>query len=835
MPDLERLFIRFTNIKGGAIPCDILRNNGKGSKGLKVLSVTGNAVGGTLPECLVSSPSLEELYATNTGIGGNFPDVVTDNSPLRVIYMLNFKPEENALIGPLPKSLLAAPNITAIDFTGQNFTGGVPELSPALTSLVINSNLLDGEIESEFPDGLEAVDLANNDLRGEVPALPEGMTDATLYRNAFTGPLPALPSTMVAFSAYGNEFDGEIPAELPGMLQFYDVSRNKLEGPLPEALPVATQLFQVGSNPGITGSIPDSYYANTFLQVLDVHNCSLTGPMAPAGQQGGQVGQRPRSAAQQQQPNPQQQPPKPQQQQPKPQPGGGGDKKPAPAAAAPAPAPAPAPAAGGRKRRLFQTVGDDAAAPAAPRSGGPVAQGARAPPSAAAGGGPVVASSSDPGMNSFATRRAPGTGSGGILLPAAWYLDLSGNQLEGPIPPSLAMRGRAAYMDLSRNPGATGTLDDFSSALASPLGPLTLSYLNVSNLPLSGSLPEALGQSSLFDRGTDAQLTPEQRQQRREAAEAAAAATGVQVGGSTVSSEAGALNAAGALGVARVLDASNSGLDAEFPMWLLKAVPATAKACECEVAVFLGGNAFVCPEGYQDAAKALSDEDGSLLKTAVRSGLECREGDRNGRVVNLAQYVPGTARLPQDGQAGGASSGSKRAGVIAGAVIGTLLALALIVGLCCCLCRRRRAKKAAAAAAAPGLQMSGWNGVATGVQGQQPLPGEGPGLSGLRGAAAPPAAPPPGVADYYTNPAAAPGTRVAPPAYGNGAAAPAAPGVGPSVLGSVGSGGAASAAGAGGAGAAAALPAEFANADPRARSAIEALNKNIASTQDPNV
>jgi len=359
---------------------------------------------------------------------------------------------------------------------------------------------------------------------------------------------------------------------------------------------------------------------------------------------------------------------------------------------------------------------------------------------------------------------------------------------------------------------------------------LSLSYLNVSNMPLSGTIPEALGQSSLFERGADMQLTPEQRQQRREAAVAAAAAAGLQSGGvGGVTSQSGALNAAGALGVARVLDASNAGLDGEWPAWMLDTVPATARNCDCEVAVFLGGNALTCPPGIQDKAKAMSEEDGSLLKTAMRTGLECREGGSNGRVVNLAQYVPGTARLPEDSPEAKAAS-SKRAGVIAGAVIGTLLGLALIIGLTVCLCRRRRASKAAAAAAAPGLQMQGWNGAGTAVQGQ-PLPGDGAagGLSGLRAAGAPPPArPPPGVADYYTNPAAAaapappaavaPSSVVAPPAYG--------------VAGAAGGAGAAAGSGGGASAAAAPLPPQFANADPRARSAIEALNKNIASTHD---
>jgi hypothetical protein len=807
MPDLERLFIRFTNIKGDAIPCSILRNNEATSprRGLKVLSVTGNALGGALPECLVRSPSLEELYATNTRIGGGFPDVVPRSSPLRVVYMLNFQPERNALDGPLPRSLFSAPNITAVDFTGQNFTGGVPALGPSLTSVVLNSNLLDGEIEGEFPEGIEAVDFANNDLVGEVPALPAGMTDATLYRNGFVGRLPSLPSSMVAFSAYGNAFEGPIPSRLPENMQFFDVSRNRLAGTLPKTLPVAMQLFQVGSNRALGGAIPASYYSSPFLQVLDVHNCSLTGALAPGGAGGVKAPPPAQSPSAQKQ---------------------GGAAKPAPA-----PAPAPAPSSGGR--RLAQAVGG-AAAPTAPRAAGAP----RPPPSASRPAGAPPSgqppTAQQGGDNSFATRRAPGTGSGNILLPSAWYVDLSGNQLGGPIPPSLALRGRAAYMDLSRNPKVTGKLDDFSAALASPLGPLALSYLNVSNLPLSGALPDSLWQSSLFTRGADMQLTEDQRRQRREAAAAAAAATGLQVGGAgsaSVTGEAGALNAAGALGVARVLDASNAGLDGAFPAWLFKAVPATARACDCEVAVFLGGNAFACPQGVQDQARKLSEEDGTLIKTAVRSGLECREGGKNGKVVNLAQYVPGTARLPQQEAA---KANSRRAGVIAGIVIGVLLLVGLIAGLCFCLCRRRRANKAAAAAAAaPGLQMSGWNGVAqTGVQGQQPLPGEGPGLSGLRaagGAPAPPPPPPPGVADYYTNPVvpsaattapAAP--RVAPPAYG------AAPAAGATAAAAGATGGGATAAGA----AAAPLPAEFANADPRARGALEALNKNIASTHD---
>eukprot|EP00775_Hariotina_reticulata_P004434 gene4434-4689_t len=77
MPALENAFLRYTGIRG-PVSCDLVK-----SRRVTRLSLSGNNVTGSLPACMLQSPSLQELYLSQTWMSGTLPDAVPSTSPLR--------------------------------------------------------------------------------------------------------------------------------------------------------------------------------------------------------------------------------------------------------------------------------------------------------------------------------------------------------------------------------------------------------------------------------------------------------------------------------------------------------------------------------------------------------------------------------------------------------------------------------------------------------------------------------------------------------------------------------------------------------------------------------
>jgi hypothetical protein len=141
LPRLERLFLRYTGIQG-YLWCGMVN-----STALTLLSVSGNAIGGTIPECFLSDPTLEELYLSLTNITGGLPDVINPGSRLRVLYA-NGNNVFEGLTGTIPDSLANAP-LTALALGGNSLTGDLPRLPDSLQLVNVSANLLDGTIQGE--------------------------------------------------------------------------------------------------------------------------------------------------------------------------------------------------------------------------------------------------------------------------------------------------------------------------------------------------------------------------------------------------------------------------------------------------------------------------------------------------------------------------------------------------------------------------------------------------------------------------------------------------------------------------------------------------------------
>lgn len=185
--------------------------------------------------------------------------------------------------------------ITSLGFANQSIEGHIPtaigELKE-LRSLFLSGNRLTGSIPAELFHlaKLEHIDLSGNQYSGGIPAgfgsMP-ALSTLMLRGNAFSGGIPAaiLSNTRITtLDVSSNKLTGGFPAGITGMtsLQSFMVSDNPLGGVLPE-LTGLTELKGLSAwGCGLSGTIPDSLYTLSHLQILDLAGNSLTGQISPS-------------------------------------------------------------------------------------------------------------------------------------------------------------------------------------------------------------------------------------------------------------------------------------------------------------------------------------------------------------------------------------------------------------------------------------------------------------------------------------------------------------------------------------------------------------------------
>lgn len=117
-------------------------------------------------------------------------------------------------------ALAQLPNLEAVDFAGNIFTGPLPKLSglPNLKAIDFSNNMLSGEIPKNAFEGmlgLMKLDLENNQFSGPIPTsladLPR-LTELMLQNNRFQGEIPPFTEGHLSnFSVANNALTGEIP------------------------------------------------------------------------------------------------------------------------------------------------------------------------------------------------------------------------------------------------------------------------------------------------------------------------------------------------------------------------------------------------------------------------------------------------------------------------------------------------------------------------------------------------------------------------------------------------------------------------------------------------
>ncbi|XP_056162904.1 receptor-like protein EIX1 [Syzygium oleosum] len=297
MPLLRLVSLSGNNL-GGGIPNSLCM-----SDELSFLDLSKNQLSGRLPQCWrKSQANLEWISLGDNKLNGQIPDSLCHLERLGVLGL-----HENGLNGVLPKCLLKL-DLVNLDLSDNQFTGRIPPFgqhSRSLRTIDLARNYFNGDIPLQLCHlvNLQYLNLAHNNLSGGIPHCFNNFTQ--MWANSTFTPYGRFPlgfSIMVnikgksleyttslrylfSIDLSSNALDGEIPKGLTRLarLQNLNLSQNKLIGEIPSDIGNLRDLESLDlSNNKLSGEIPPSISNLDFLSHLDLSFNNLFGPI-PSG------------------------------------------------------------------------------------------------------------------------------------------------------------------------------------------------------------------------------------------------------------------------------------------------------------------------------------------------------------------------------------------------------------------------------------------------------------------------------------------------------------------------------------------------------------------------
>nr|CAD1844855.1 unnamed protein product [Ananas comosus var. bracteatus] len=289
LPMLKNLLLS-NNLITGTIPSSVCE-----MEYLEVLGLANNFLSGELPRCWGSTQLLKILDFGNNNLHGSIPASLGSLTFLVSLHLNN-----NSLSGKLPESLKNCTGLVALDLGDNRLAGEIPiwmgESFPNLMVLRLHSNRFVGKIPTELSllTSLQVLDIGNNSLSGTIP-ISFGNFTAMIETQKSGDLLPLEQQTarentdeltnlagLIDLDLSNNELVGEIPAMIGDlkMLLSLDLSRNKLYGPIPPSLSTMTSLNHLNlSYNNLSGRIPTGSQLQTFNDLsIYVGNTDLCGP-----------------------------------------------------------------------------------------------------------------------------------------------------------------------------------------------------------------------------------------------------------------------------------------------------------------------------------------------------------------------------------------------------------------------------------------------------------------------------------------------------------------------------------------------------------------------------
>lgn len=236
------------------------------SSQLTVLSLGINSFSGTLPSCLLSSPTIYYLDLRSTELTGALPNATASSGMQQLLL------SSNSFSGPLPESITSLSTLTKLVASGSGLSGSLPGAWGSNVSVVdLHDNHFSGSVPWALSDApsLITLDLMNNSLSGLGNKWTAEPDDGATER------------PLIYLRLSQNSIKSAFPVRLvstiyPNMSTVF-LDQNQFSGPLPEVAAgemAGLRNLNLTSN-AFNGSIPDSWNNSGIFQLAPVSASSL--------------------------------------------------------------------------------------------------------------------------------------------------------------------------------------------------------------------------------------------------------------------------------------------------------------------------------------------------------------------------------------------------------------------------------------------------------------------------------------------------------------------------------------------------------------------------------
>ncbi|PRP85743.1 putative leucine-rich repeat receptor-like protein kinase [Planoprotostelium fungivorum] len=263
----------------------ILPNDFSAFTQLNTFSIFANDVEGEIPSGF--SSSLQTLNLGDNRLTGQISQSFINLTQLQTLVL-----SDNALSGDIPSWLIELYSITSLDLSFNSFSGPIPLPSSVVSLDTLDlelkerqsKNKLSGTISQELSDryAVTQLNLEFNLLNGTLPSFYTGMQQLKLGGNSFSGELPASISNNTAMKLLdlsNNQLSGQLPDVFESMtsLQTFIISGNNFSGAIPHSLTYPPMVTMKMDDNSFSGLIPkDMQYLNR-LTTLDLSSNQLSG------------------------------------------------------------------------------------------------------------------------------------------------------------------------------------------------------------------------------------------------------------------------------------------------------------------------------------------------------------------------------------------------------------------------------------------------------------------------------------------------------------------------------------------------------------------------------
>ncbi|GJR76524.1 leucine-rich repeat-containing protein [Tanacetum coccineum] len=255
---------------------------------LRYLDLSSNKLNGTISDRLWQLPNLHILALSSNSLGGAISGNI-GKSNLLYLDLSNNSLEGVPLIADMSN---LSRSMQFIDLSsnklGPRFPKWIQKLKN-LTHLDLSNNNISETLTKEYwkqwiPSRLHYLDLSLNNISGALPESFSGpeLLSVDLSFNNFFGSVPTFPVGIRFVDLSSNRFHGEISflCQIYEQLSFLDLSHNSLTGEVPDCLWSVTELevLNLGHNI-LSGRLPPSVGCLGQLEMLSLYNNSFSGEL----------------------------------------------------------------------------------------------------------------------------------------------------------------------------------------------------------------------------------------------------------------------------------------------------------------------------------------------------------------------------------------------------------------------------------------------------------------------------------------------------------------------------------------------------------------------------